>query len=662
MSTSLNPFDRAGGLVKSYKGYDPRVVFFYFIIVGLLLVLTAGLAYQQLLRIDTHEKREKFQNQRRVVVPGPRGNIYARDGQTLLVGNRPRFSVVLYLDELKAELRREHIRIHDNFLRSAPKEVPTYSQLEQIARVSVAQRYLDQVNKILGRESQVDVKALREHFTRQLLLPYTLLDNLEPDEYARLLERLPVQSPVQVYTSSRRYYPFGSAAAHTLGYVRADENIEAEDLPGEDLKTFKMKGTIGKDGLEKAFDSQLQGEAGGTVFRVDPAGFRVDPPLAMVRPMQGKNLITSLDIDLQLAAEEAIGEQTGAAVALDINTGEVLALASKPDYDLNKFSPSASKETVEQMNQAGAWNNLALNGVWSPGSTFKILVSIAGLRAGVLDPADTTVECNGVIYLGRTRKTCDNGLAHHGNLDLAGAIADSCDIYFYRHGIEMGPNLIAAEARRFHLDQPTGIELPGEKRRMLIPSPAWLKEKRDEPWTDGHTANMAIGQGDVDVTPLQMACFAASFARGETTTVPNLLHDPQRARQRTEPIGLTSEQRATIISGMEGVLQHGTAARFFAQKGNVIPGVRIAGKTGTAQKAVYEDGKFRGNINIAWFICFAPADKPEIAVAAAVQGDTVGEQYAGGIYGASVANAVLKKYFEKKNRPAATTLRTAAAP
>jgi penicillin-binding protein 2 len=660
MSTSLNPFDRSGGLVKSYKGYDPRVVFFYFIILGLLLVLGGGLAYQQLFRIGMHSERERQQNQRRVVVPGPRGNIYARDGQTLLVGNRPRFSVVLYLDELKVELRREHIRIHDNFLRSAPKEVPTYAQLEQIARVSVVQRYLDAVSKILGRDSQVDVKALREHFNRQLLLPYTLLDDLEPDDYARLLERLPVQSPVQVYTSSRRFYPFGSAAAHTLGYVRADENIDAEDLPGEDLKTFKMKGTVGKDGLEKSFDSLLQGEAGGTVFRVDPAGFRVDPPLAKRMPVQGKNLVTSLDIDLQLAAEEAIADQVGAAVAIDVKTGEVLVMASRPTYDLNLFSPRASNEVVAQMNESGAWNNLALDALYPPGSTFKILVSIAGLRTQAFDPHDTTVDCQAVMFIGKQKKTCDNGLAHHGHLDLAGAIADSCDIYFYTHGIELGPKAIANEARRFHLDRPTGIELPGEVKAtgrangIIIPDPDWKKQFSGESWTDGDTANMSIGQGFVQVTPLQMACFTASVARGEVFTQPTLLHDPNRPAQHTESIGLTPEQRTILMDGMRGVVTHGTAAKFFRLPTSAIPGVEVAGKTGTAQ--------YGNKLNVAWFICFAPADKPEIAIAAAIRSDVPGENYAGGIYGASVANAVLKKYFEKKNRPASTKLTAPATP
>jgi penicillin-binding protein 2 len=655
MSTTGSLADRSGSLVESHKGYDPRVVFFYFIIGLLLLVIVGGLAYQQLVRSDTHERREKFQNHRRVVVPGPRGNIYARDGLTILVGNRPRFSVVLYLDELKTELRREHIRIHDNFLRSTPKEIPNYTQLEQIARVSVVQRYLDQVNHILGRESQVDVKALREHFNRQLLLPYTLLDDLAPEDYAKLLEGLPVRSPVQVYSSSRRFYPYGSAAAHTLGYVRADENPDAEEPPDEKLKTFKMKGTIGRDGLEKAFDSLLQGEAGGTVFRVDPAGFRVDPPLAKRLPVQGKNLITSLDIDLQLTAEQAIGDQTGAAVALDIATGEVLLMASKPDYNLNDFSPRASKAVVDDMNARGSWNNLALDGVYPPGSTFKILTSIAALRSGNVTPDEVISDCQGTMRIGNAPKTCDNGHARHGEVKLSEAIAVSCDIYYYTLGLKTTPEVIAAEARRFHFGQRTGIELPGETRGMTIPDPDWKRRTRNEAWYPGDTANMSIGQGDVLVTPLEMACFAASVGRGETYTVPTLVHDANRPRQHTEPIGLTLAQRAALIEGMVGctttAYSHSTASNLTTVAAYRIPGVRIAGKTGTAQKMVTKDGK-RGNINFAWFMCFAPADNPEVAVAVILEGDTVGESYGGGANAGPVAATILKKYFEKKNRPA----------
>ncbi|HYD83430.1 MAG TPA: peptidoglycan glycosyltransferase, partial [Opitutus sp.] len=332
-SAETNLAKRSGRLVETHRSYDPRIVLFYFILAALLLTLVAGLAYQQLIKTDTYHERERVQNQRRVLVPGPRGNIYDREGR-LLVRNRPRFAVVLYLDELRAEFRRSYLTVRNNYRQSGDKDLPSSSQMEQIARATVVQRYLDQVNAILGRSEKVDTADLRKHFVRELLLPYTLIGDLAPEEYARLIERLPVQSPLQVYTSSTRDYPYGSAAAHTLGYVSVDPDIDNQNLPGEDLTTFKMKGSVGKTGLEAAFDSHLQGEAGGTIFRVDPAGYRVNPPLEKRLPVQGKSLTTSLDIDLQLVAEQAIGEFAGAAVALDVRTGEVLVLASKPDYNL----------------------------------------------------------------------------------------------------------------------------------------------------------------------------------------------------------------------------------------------------------------------------------------------------------------------------------------
>jgi penicillin-binding protein 2 len=667
-TTDTNLAERSGSLVESHKGYDPRIVFFYFIIAALFVLLGVGLGYQQLHLIGEHAKREREQNQRRILLPAPRGNIYDRNG-TLLVGNAAQWTVVLHTEDLRAELNAEHIRIHKLYAEAgAKKKDITYSQLEQLARLSVAQRYLDRINQILHRQFTVNARALEQHFQRAMLLPFTLADGLTKEEYAALIEHLPVNSPVEVYPEVMRTYPFGSAAAHTLGYVRKDAEIEAEDFPGADLPgQFKQKGTSGKDGLEKWFDAELQGEPGGRIYLVDPAGFKIKKPLEERPPKKGRDLVTSLDIDLQRAAEQALQdtgksesdpqviERPGAAVAIDIRTGEVLVMASKPDYDLNEFSPRASQAVVDQMNESKAWNNLALNGSWSPGSTFKILVSIAGLRSGLLNPDDTSVNCDGYIMLGRTRKGCDNGLAHHGNLALPDAIAESCDIYFYRHGIDLGPTVIAAEARRFHLGQLTGIELPGETSRGNIPTPEWKRAEYNQPWTDGDTANMAIGQGFVDVTPLQMACFTASVARGETFTRPTLLHDPNRPPQHTEPIGLTPAQRTALISGMEGVIEHGTAAKFFAIPGNQIPGVKIAGKTGTAQRQATIDGK-TGNINIAWFICFAPADRPEIAIAATVQGDTIGENYAGGLYAAGIAEAVLKKYFEKKAHPAQVIL------
>ena len=198
-----NLADRSGKLFESHKGYDPRVVFFYFITAGLLLLLGGGLAYQQLFRGDLYHDRERAQNQRRILVPGPRGNIYDRHGE-LLVGNRPRFAVVLYLDELRSRFRTEFIRIRKNYRETDDQELPTAEQLWTLARVSVVQSYLEQVNAILGRDLKVDAGRLNKHFARDLLLPYPLIEDLPPADYARLIERLPVVSPLQLYTTNTR--------------------------------------------------------------------------------------------------------------------------------------------------------------------------------------------------------------------------------------------------------------------------------------------------------------------------------------------------------------------------------------------------------------------------------------------------------------------------
>ncbi len=640
--------ERSGSVLESHKGYDPRVIFFYFVIAALLLTLVGGLSYQQLFKSETYNERERVQSQRRVLVPGPRGNIYARDGVTVLVGNRPRFSVVIYLDELKPDFFREARLIRNNYRKSGMAEAAMRDMpFSRMARVSVVQRYLDDVNKILERSEKVNAASLVRHFGDQLLLPYTLLDDLTEREYARLIEGLPVRSPVQVYTSSTRHYPFGSAAAHALGYVRVNDDVNAEDFPGEDLATFKMKGTVGKDGLEKTFDDHLQGEAGGTIYRVDPAGYKVNPPLDRRLPVQGKNLVSSLDIDLQLAAEQAIGDQIGAAVAIEVATGEVLTMVSKPDYDLSEFSPRVSAATYAEVQAKGGEFNRALSGLYPPGSTYKILTSIAGLRRGAITPDDAIIDCQGVLQRFNRRLVCYNGIGIHHDVLLRQAIAESCDIYYYEVGWRTTPDALAAEARRFHFDRRTGIELPGETRGMFVPDGAWKERVKKEKWFPGDTANMAIGQGFVLATPLQMACFTASVARGEVHTQPTLVHVPNRPPQHTEPIGLTPEQRLAIFEGMEACTlpPKGTARFMTTLEMQKVPGIRIAGKTGTAQVSTKA-----GMINIAWFICFAPIEKPEIAIAVALEGDTPGEEFGGGRASSPIASAILKKYFEKKNR------------
>ncbi|WP_246026423.1 peptidoglycan D,D-transpeptidase FtsI family protein [Oleiharenicola lentus] len=633
-------------LIERRTHRNPRLLVFYGGIILMAAVLTGGLIYRQLLNSGKYAERERIQSLRRVVAPGPRGNIYDREGR-VLVGNRPRFSVTLDLAELRAELSAELRIITRNYAALPAEDRLNYDQRLRLARVSVAQRYLDQVNLILKRDEKVRSASLNNHFNHSLLLPYVLLDELAPEEYARLIERLPVNSPLQVYTSSTRHYPHGSLAAHALGYIGVNTNPEVEDFPGDDLRQFKMKGAFGRDGLELVFDDLLQGEAGGAIYLVDPAGYKVPGAEGTVdkrMPVQGRNITTSIDLDLQLATEAAMkdGEgrdRIGAAVALDIRTGEVLTLVSKPDYDPLLRVPNLEPEA--DVAKSGVWLNRVTQGQYPPGSTFKIITALAALRAGAIEAATTKFTCPGFYRVGNRNFPCHNRNGH-GERDVRGALRDSCNVFFYKYGVEIGPNLISAEARRFGFNHPTGIELPHEFLNPRVADPDWRKANwqrfrlADGIWRDGDTANIAIGQGDTLITPLQAACMVASFARGETETKPTIIHDPKRPVQRTTSIGLPPSDYNAVLEGMEQCYLIGSGRL------SKVEGLRGAAKTGTAQL---------GRKEMAWVVAFAPVDNPRIAVVVVLEGEE-DANFGGGSNAGPVVAAILRAWKEKQDRSA----------
>ncbi|MDR1789285.1 MAG: peptidoglycan glycosyltransferase [Opitutaceae bacterium] len=637
-------------IFSAQKGYDARLVSLGALILLLLLVLAAGLAHRQLGLSEAYSERERLQNQRRVLVPAPRGNLLDRDGR-LLAGNRPRLAVTISLDDLRAEIRAAYLGIRRAYRDTGDRNLPTAAQMLRIARVTVVNRHLAEVNRVTGREDALDPDDLDRNFRQNLLLPYVLVDGLDEAEFARLLERIPPNSPLQLHTSSMRIYPGGPLAAHVIGYVSGDDAIGVPPgFPGNGLATFRMRGAAGREGLEKALDARLRGGAGGAIYRVDPAGYRINPPLKTLAPRQGDTIRTSLDADLQLAAERALektGNLNGAVVAVDVSNGEILALATRPGYDLNTFIPRLSREAAADINARGAWLNRATSGLYPPGSAFKLVVAIAGLRSGDIDP-DEPVNCPGYHQVAGRRFACHDGHAH-GDITLATAIEKSCNVYFYKKGLEIGVAKIAAEARRFGLDRRAGLEI-AETGAMLVPDPAWKLRRFGAQWYPGDTANLAIGQGFLQVTPLQMALLMAGFARDETTTRPTLLRPPGgNPPQHGAPTGLTPEQRAVLVNALEQVTLTGTG-RILQSRFLKIPGLRVAGKTGTAQRQTPE-----GTVNFAWFICYAPVENPRIALAVMIEGDTPGEETGGGRYAAPVAQAVLKAWREK-NAPAAAPL------
>lgn len=620
--------------VEHYYESNPRLKVFYLIVGLLVLILTGGLFKVQILDRDEYVGQETLQNQRRILLPGSRGDIRDRENRPLVI-NRPRFSAGVFLNELRPEFRQEYFRL----VREARENdwMINRRELQVEARRMVVQRYLDRINAITGREAEVDPRDIERHFSQNLLVPMELILDLEPEEYARLIEQVPVDSPVQVFSDSARYYPYGSAAAHVLGFVTSSYEVPVEDLPGDELTTFVLKGKKGRSGIERAFDEKLQGDSGAEIWVVDPSGFQYRKTTAK-QPEKGDDIITSIDIDLQQAAERALGSRTGAVAAIDVLSGEMLVLASKPDFDLNDLSPYLSHDVNERIREEGAWLNRALQGLYPPGSTFKLVTAIAGLRTGDIDPQDT-VHCDGAYRVGNRSFPCHNR-AGHGEVDLERAIESSCNVYFYAKGLEIGVKELAETARTFGLDQPTGIELPGESRGMIVPDPVFKRERTGQPWYPGDTANTSIGQGFLLTTPLSMACFTASLARGETHTRPSILHDPQRllepSSNRAGLVPIDPEDYGRIIRGMVRAAETGTA-RLVS-----IPGVSIAAKTGTAQ--VRPGGQ---PLTLAWFVGFAPVEQPRIAIAVMVEGQEPGDNFAGGATAAPIARAVLRTYFDK---------------
>lgn len=628
--------------VRYFGSNNPRLRWFYLILVVAFLVLVAGLAWRQLLMHQVYQQQEERQNLRRIVQPAPRGRILDTHGN-VLVGNRPRFSAVVHLDELRREFELERYQLNREFWaaqeNSTTPEVPNFREMLERSRQQVLQRYLDQIAAILGPQEPVSRRDVNQHFNRRLLMPYPLIEDLEETDYARLIEQLPLGSKVDILTSTAREYPHGDLAAHTLGYVVAQANPDFDAMPDDGLKTFAFEGTVGKNGLEAQFNEQLRGRPGVEVCLVDRLEYRYRRiEEESWAPVRGRELRTTLSLPVQKAAEDALAGKVGAAVLLDVQTGEVRALASKPAYNLNDFSPRLSHAASQRITEEGAWLHRAVQGVYPPGSTFKVVTATAALRHDIVAHDDLRY-CGPFFRVGDRDFPEHSGIAF-GQIDVATMLAKSSNVFCYQIGVAMGIDRLAQEARRFGLHRPTGIELPYETDRMRVPDRAWFQQARGFSWRPGDTANVSIGQGDLRVSPLQMAALTASLARGETRTDVTLLPRGRgQINHGGQALGLSREELGAIFEGMSRATgPGGTASRVR------LPGLSIAAKTGTAQVQLRDE-----TLTLAWFIGFAPVEAPEVALAVIVEGQEETDHYAGGRTAAPIARALLDAYFNTFN-------------
>jgi penicillin-binding protein 2 len=420
---------------------------------------------------------------------------------------------------------------------------------------------------------------------------------------------------ISLTIEEQRYYPKGSLASHVLGYVG--------EITDEELDQFSDQGYhggdwIGKSGLERLYDPSLHGLDGGYLIEVDARGRQVRV-VRHVLPQAGKDLVLTLDSKIQALAEKELKQtgHPGAAVVMNPQSGELLALASSPGFDPNSFLPLGDSAERKKLltNPNLPLYNRSIQALYPPGSTFKIITSLAALESGQWDPAKK-IYCDGTFELGKERRIFHCWRPHgHGNVDFSRGLAESCDVYFYEVGNDIGPALIEEMAKRFGLGAPTGVDLPHEKK---WPLPLAWKQSRNRPseryWHGGETLNYAIGQGSLQVTPLQMASVISVTANQGSLWQPYLVAETQRFGQTLEHLGGPRLAARVTISERTWTLVHEGLLRAVREGTSVaaqIKGIRVAGKTGTAQASKGKDH--------AWFVAYAPEEKPRVSCSVLVE-------------------------------------------
>ncbi len=490
--------------------------------------------------------------------------------------------------------------------------------------------------------------------------PVLLLDDLLFDQLARVETHRYALPGVLTDVQPRRHYLEGDFAAHLLGSIG---EVRADQLGTRKFGGYAAGDVVGQSGLESRLERHLRGQAGGRNVVVDVAGREIEV-VEEVAPVPGRTAVLALDLDLQRAAEEAFritppGERPpmGAVVAIDVHDGDVLALVSRPAYDPNLFAGGIDTTNWKRLTQ-DPWKPLrdrAIQNHYPPGSTYKAFVAAALLEDGIVDRG-TRAFCPGFFRHGRRTYRCWKR-SGHGWVDLHLALKRSCDVYFYQNGVKLGIDRLAYFAKSFGLGGRTGIGLPGEVTG-LVPSKEWKERRLGEVWFPGETVSASIGQGYNLMTPIQLAVSYAALANGGQVLKPRLLlrieDEAGRVLEDHEPrvlgrVPVSPENLALVVEGLTAVVeeQGGTGVRAR------VPGMRVAGKTGTAQvvKLDRTEGLEEDEIPIrhrdhAWFGAFAPADDPQIAVGVFVEHGRHGSSAA-----APIAQAVLARWFEKQNAP-----------
>jgi len=591
-----------------------RTRFFLFFVgaVIVFLLLLLRLWYLQVIKGDQYALLSERNRIRYMPLVAPRGPIYDRNGD-LLVDNRPSFDVAVL---------RQDVEDHEHLI--------------------------NLLSGMIGADTLLLEEKWQEGRRLPAYRPIVLARDIGRDRMDRVLENAVDLPGVLTEVRPTRYYPYTDSASHLFGYLG---EITDEELRSREDDGYRSGDFIGKSGLEGMLESHLKGEDGILRLEVDSKGSKLRQ-LRTLDPLPGKKVFLTLDRHIQSAAESAFGDGVGAAVAIDVHTGEVLAIASRPAFNPELFSRgiTGSEWTELLKDPRHPLENRAIKGQYPPGSTFKIVVALSALQAGVVTPA-TTVDCTGSFEFGNRTFRCWKKKGH-GTTDLKKAIKESCDVWFYKAGLDLGIDRLSQTAFALGMGNPLGFE-PGGEKPGLIPTREWKRRRFKSPWYDGETVNASIGQGFVLATPLQLAVMTAAVANGGTVYRPhvvkrvedwegNVVWEP--APEEINSLEISQRNLSAVRNGLEAVVNesHGTgwAAR--------LDNVKVAGKTGTAQVVRLKDEEEENTKEIpyrfrdhALFVAYAPADDPRIAVAVVVE-----HGGHGGSAAAPVAKAIFKSYFK----------------
>ena len=559
------------------------------------------------------------------IIPAPRGRILTRDGE-VLADNAPAFAISL--DPFETVYLRGDDR-HAPGRRRRPTELA--ATVQRVAALTSSDA--------LEMEKRIAYERTRSY------RPIKLVRNADPITVARIEEGLAELPGVLVEVEPLRRYPHGTAAAHLLGYLGEITEAEREDLTA---RGYRLGDQVGRSGVERRYEDILHGRDGMHFVEVDALGrtTRLFPQRRPLPPEPGTEVELTILWRVQEAAERALdaapslmGEDgpppVGALVALDPRDGSVLALASRPVFDPNEFNAGISHARWQAVHGAESpLLNRAIQSSYPPGSTFKMVTMLAGLESGLVDEHSRFSSCTGAYRFGSRAFRCWKPEGH-GVLDLRAALVRSCDVFFYQAGLRLGMERLTAFAKSAGVDKPTGIDLPQE-RSGFIPSREWYdKNYGPRGWGEGVALNLAIGQGEILMTPIELAAFIGGVVTDGIVWQPRTLwrfgegdDAVETAPRQARRLPVSAHSRALVKDAMEGVVMEagGTGGRAR------VDDVRVGGKTGTAQNPHGEDH--------AVFVAFAPVESPEIVVACVLE-----ERGHGGSMAAPVVGEVLRAYF-----------------